>query len=364
MQFGFSHADADRLRKIMSKKDKELQLKDYRHKFFQAAAKQGVDGPTTERIWAMMMSFSGYSFCKPHSASYARVSFQAAYLKAHFPAEFMASVLSNQGGFYSSFAYVSEARRLGLTIVRPDVTSGTIHWQGKEKQLQVGLMAITGLSSATCKRIAQEVHERPFISMFDFLGRIQPSTGETEALIHAGALDSLHKAAADNRGILIWLLAAWKKSSRQKGSLFPVDPTPPQLPAEDPRQRLRNEYRVLGFLCGQHPITLFAEIRRKAGALTAHQLLHLPDQAMQQRRKLRFLGWLITGKIVGTKAGEPMEFLSFEDETDIMECTLFAREYQKYCHLLHRKGPLMLEGYLEMDFGVRTFTISQINVAR
>ena len=361
VQFGFSHADADRLRKIMSKKGKELQLKDYQHKFFQAAAKQGVDGPTTERIWAMMMSFSGYSFCKPHSASYARVSFQAAYLKTHFPAEFMAAVLSNQGGFYSSFAYVSEARRLGLTIVRPDVMSATIHWLGKEKQLQVGLMAITGLSSATCKRIAQEVKERPFTSVFDFLGRIQPSTDEAEALIHAGALDSLHKAATNNRGILIWLLAAWKKSSRQKGSLFPVDPAPPLLPAEDPRQRLRNEYRVLGFLCGQHPITLFAEVRRKAGALTARDLLNLPDQTILKRRKLRFLGWLITGKIVSTKTGEPMEFLSFEDETNIMECTLFAREYQKYCHLLHRKGPLMLEGYLEMDYGVRTFTVSRVS---
>ncbi|MGI6656325.1 MAG: DNA polymerase III subunit alpha [Desulfobulbus sp.] len=364
VQFGFSHADADRLRKIMSKKDKELQLKDYREKFFQAAAERGVDDATTERIWAMMMSFSGYSFCKPHSASYARVSFQAAYLKAHFPAEFMASVLSNQGGFYSSFAYVSEARRLGLAILNPDVNCSRMPWQGKAKQLRVGLMAIAGLSSATCERIVVEAKNRPFGSVFDFLDRVQPSNDEAQALIHAGALDSLHKAAATNRGILIWLLAAWKKSSRQKGSLFPIDPSTPPLPAEDRLQRLRNEYRVLGFLCKQHPITLFTTIRRKAGAFTAHQLLHLPEQTMQQRRRFKFLGWLITGKIVGTKKGEAMEFLSFEDETDILECTLFSREYQRYCHLLHRKGPLMLEGYLEKDFGVRTFTISQVSAPR
>ena len=364
VQFGFSHADADRLRKIMSKKDKELQLKDYREKFFKAAGERGVDAATTGRIWAMMMSFSGYSFCKPHSASYARVSFQAAYLKAHFPAEFMAAVLSNQGGFYSSFAYVSEARRLGLVILQPDVNCSRVHWQGKGKELRVGLMAIAGLTSATCKRIALAAEERPFSSVFDFLGRIQPSSDEAKALIHAGALDGLHKDAATNRGILIWLLAAWKKTSRQKGSLFPIDPAPPPLPAEDPRQRLRNEYRVLGFLCEQHPITLFTAIRQKAGALTAQQLLHLPDQAMQQRRRFKFLGWLITGKIVGTKKGEAMEFLSFEDETDILECTLFSREYQRHCHLLHRKGPLMLEGYLEKDFGVRTFIISQVSIAR
>ena len=76
----------------------------------------GVTQEQIETVWTMMMSFSGYSFCKPHSASYARVSFQVAYLKVHFPAEFMAAVISNQGGFYSTFAYVSEARRLGLRI--------------------------------------------------------------------------------------------------------------------------------------------------------------------------------------------------------------------------------------------------------
>ncbi len=81
VQFGFSHADADRLRKIMSKKDKQRQLKDYQTQFFAAAAERGVSDEIAGRIWAMMMSFDGYSFCKPHSASYARVSFQAAYLK-------------------------------------------------------------------------------------------------------------------------------------------------------------------------------------------------------------------------------------------------------------------------------------------
>jgi len=89
----------------------------------------------------MMMSFHGYSFCKPHSASYARVSFQAAYLKTHFPAQFMAAVLSNQGGFYSAFAYVSEARRLGLEILPPCVNQSEIQWQGRGQILRGGLMA-------------------------------------------------------------------------------------------------------------------------------------------------------------------------------------------------------------------------------
>ncbi len=364
VQFGFSHADADRLRKIMSKKDKERQLKDYRGQFFQGAGERGLDEATAGQIWAMMMSFGGYSFCKPHSASYARVSFQAAYLKTHFPAEFMAAVISNQGGFYSTFAYVSEARRLGLTIARPDVNESEIDWQGCSGQMRVGLMAVAGTGSATLARIVASARQRPFTSVFDFLGRVQPSTDEAEALVHAGALDGLQPDSTGNRAILIWLLASWKKSEKRTGTLFPLDPSPPPLPPEDHRQRLRNEYRVLGFLCEHHPITLFDKQRRQAGALSAHALLDLPARDVAQRRRVRFLGWLITGKIVGTKKGEPMEFLSFEDETGLVECTLFPRIYKQYCHLLFRKGPLLLEGYLDEDFGARTFTVERLADSR
>jgi len=364
VQFGFSHADADRLRKIMSKKDKERQLKDYQRQFFEAAVARGVPAEIAGRIWAMMMSFDGYSFCKPHSASYARVSFQAAYLKTHFPAEFMAAVISNQGGFYSTFAYVSEARRLGVTILPPDVNESAIYWQGTGRNLRVGLMAIAGLGSATQERIVAELRLRPFASVFDFLGRVHPSTDEAEALVHAGALDGIHSASATNRGILIWLLASWRKSGKRAGSLFPLDPSPPPLPPEDKRQRLRNEYRVLGFLCERHPITLFDQQRQRAGALTAQELLDLPAQAVCQRSRVRFLGWLITGKIVDTKKGEPMQFLSFEDETSLVECTLFPRVYEQHCHLLFRKGPLLLEGYLDEDFGARSFTVEKVADSR
>ena len=360
VQFGFSHAEADRLRKIMSKKDKERQLRDYRERFFAAAAERGVAGEIAERIWAMMMSFDGYSFCKPHSASYAQVSFQAAFLKTHFPVEFMAAVLSNQGGFYSAFAYVSEARRLGLTILPPDVNHSAIAWQGKDRQLRVGLMAIAGLGTATMTRIAAEARRRPFESMTDFLERVRPSRDEAEALVHASALDGVAPAAGGNRGTLSWLLACWYKTGTGSDSLFPLDPCPPQLPPEDRRGRLRNEYRVLGFLCAHHPITLFADVRKQVGALTARELLTLPAQAIQQRWPVRLLGWLNTGKVVGTKKGDAMEFLSVEDETGLVECTLFPEGYRRYCSLLAGKGPLLLAGYLDEEFGARTVVVERI----
>jgi len=360
VQFGFSHADADRLRKIMSKKDKERQLKDYQKQFFENAAERGVPEATTCRIWAMMMSFDGYSFCKPHSASYARVSFQAAYLKTHFPAEFMAAVISNQGGFYSTFAYVSEARRLGVTILPPDVNASDISWQGRQQQVQGGLMAISRLSSSTARRIVALRQQRPFSSMFDFLQRVQPGGDEATALIHSGALDALQPGAESNRSTLSWLLASWQKTRKTAcTSLFTFDPTPPPLPPDDQRERLRHEYRALGFLCGIHPITLFAEQRQRAGALPARELVRLRGSDGAHRQQVRFLGWLITGKIVGTKSGEPMEFLTFEDETGLVECTFFPKVYERCCHLLHGKGPLLLEGYMEEEFGAMTFTVKR-----
>ncbi|NOQ47261.1 MAG: DNA polymerase III subunit alpha [Desulfobulbaceae bacterium] len=353
VRFGFSHADADRLRKIMSKKDKQKKLADFRKQFFDNAAAENVPQETIQEIWQMMMSFDGYSFCKPHSASYARVSFQAAFLKTHFPAEFMAAVISNQGGYYSTFAYVSEARRIGLTILPPNVNKSGLCWQGNKKKLRVGLMAIKHLSQASMQRIVKERSKKAFSSMPDFLHRIQPDDDEARSLIHAGALD---QPAEDNRGVLFWHLARRKKmQSMATGGLFAIHPTPPVLPPENRLQRLRNEYLALGFLCNRHPITLFADQRKRHGAILATDL----SKYAGKQQKIRFLGWLITGKIVGTKTGEPMKFLTFEDETGQVECTFFPKVYRRCCNLLHGKGPLLLEGRMEEEFGACTLTVER-----
>ena len=118
---GFDECSADALRKILAKKNKAAKLAEYRERFFTGCARNGVEEPIATEVWNMMESFSGYSFCKPHSASYAVVSFQSAWLRCHHPAEFMAAVLSNGGGFYTASAYVSEARRMGIPVRGPDV---------------------------------------------------------------------------------------------------------------------------------------------------------------------------------------------------------------------------------------------------
>ncbi len=354
---GFSHAEADGLRKVMSKKDRERHLRDYLDRFVSGARSRGVDDGAIETIWRMIMSFNGYSFCKPHSASYARVSFQAAYLKMHYPAEFMAAVISNQGGFYSAFAYVSEARRLGVAILPPDVAESRIRWTGQDRTLRVGLLSLKELSSATRERIIGEREKSTFTGAVDFLERVRPDEAEARALIHSGALDRFHPKK--HRAALLWRFSAWSiKRSRKESnlSLF-SDPAPapmPDLPEDDPRQRLRREFAVLGFLCDRHPMTLFEEHLKNQKTVKAEQI---PKHLGQ---RIRFAGWLITGKTVVTKKGDPMKFVTFEDETGIVETTFFPKAYDRFCHILDYGRPFLLSGKVEENWGVMTLTVDAV----
>jgi DNA polymerase-3 subunit alpha/error-prone DNA polymerase len=356
---GFDDAAADGLRKIMSKKDRTHQLRDYRRRFVAGARRNGVATEQIEAVWKMMMSFSGYSFCKPHSASYARVSFQAAFLKVHFPAEFMAAVISNQGGFYSTFAYVSEARRLGVAVLPPDVHQSQIRWSGNRRRMRVGLMAVKGLGGDTRRRIVAQRRRTPFKDLFDFLSRVRPDEDEARALIHCGALDA--PGNGYSRAQLLWQLAQWQTDRRARGdasSLFDRSPSthldPPRLPPDDPLQRLRREFSVLGFLCRRHPMTLFKQALRNARTVSAAALRrHLG-------RNVRFAGWLITGKVIHTKRGDPMEFLTFEDETGIVETTFFPKAYDRFCFMLDRGRPYLLQGKVEQNWGAATLTVRHV----
>jgi len=360
---GFSHVEADALRKVMSKKDRGHELQDFHKRFFAGAYERGIATAQVTAIWDMMMSFSGYSFCKPHSASYARVSFQAAYLKVHYPAEFMAAVVSNQGGFYSAFAYVSEARRLGITILPPDVNTSAIHWSGQGRAIRVGLLSIKGLSAETQQGIVCERRHGRYRSMRDVLGCVRPAEDEARALIHCGALDDLNPGG--NRAVLLWELAGWlnsrsKKPQPQSALLFGNQPADlsgdlPPLPPEDELERWRREFAVLGFLCDRHPMELYA------GALQKLNVVKAVDLPRHRGKRVRLAGWLITGKVVTTKHGDPMEFLTFEDETGMVETTFFPETYHRFCHMLDSNRPYLLTGKVEEDWGAITLTVDQVS---
>jgi DNA polymerase-3 subunit alpha/error-prone DNA polymerase len=359
---GFSPAEADGLRKILSKKDRNRRLTDLGQRFADGAAASGLSQDQIEAVWTMMMSFSGYSFCKPHSASYARVSFQAAYLKAHFPAEFMAAVISNQGGFYSTFAYVSEARRLGLTVLPPDVNRSQRHWTGGGTTLQAGLMAIKVLGETTIRRILDQRRQGCFTDSTDFWQRVRPENDEALALIRAGALDGLagkSHASGSHQAALLWEQASCRgRTAARRPGLFDATPAAPALPPDDPLERLRGEFAVLGFLCAGHPMSLFRSHRLCAKAIMAKDLPQCVG------RRIAFAGWLITGKQVHTKHGEAMEFLTFEDETGIVETTFFPETYRRFGHLLDGRKPYVLKGRVEQDWGAVTLTVEAVTCAR
>ncbi len=360
---GFSHAEADGLRKVMSKKDRDRQLMDYRDRFARGARKNGLSESQVQTVWHMIMSFNGYSFCKAHSASYARVSFQAAYLKVHFPAEFMAAVISNQGGFYSTFAYVSEARRMGISILPPDVRESHLRWFGRDRTLRVGLMSVKGLSLAYREKIIKNRTMADFADFGDFLNRVRPDEADARALIHSGALDRFHRRYPDetHRAALLWQFFAWQKTRSRPNTnllLFPPaaasGPDMPALPPDDCLKQLRLEFKTLGFLCDRHPMMLFDAHLKNANTIKIKKVLKTPGG------RVRTAGWLITGKTVLTRKGDPMKFLTFEDETGILETTFFPKAYHRFCHLLDHGRPYVLSGIVDENWGARTLSVDGI----
>jgi DNA polymerase-3 subunit alpha/error-prone DNA polymerase len=196
--------------------------------------------------------------------------------------------------------------------------------------------------------------------LHDFLERVRPDEDEARSLINCGALDTLNPGG--NRASLLWELACWLRSKRAGAAtqlrLNRVDAAgncqTPLLPAEDERERLRREFSVLGFLCDRHPMALFADKLQKRRTVKAADLPQFIG------RKVCLAGWLITGKVVSTKTGDPMEFLTFEDETGIVETTFFPQAYRRFCHIIDRQRPYLLTGKVEADWGALTLTVDRV----
>lgn len=341
----FSVEDADHLRKVLSKKHKERQLRDYYQQFRRGAARNGASPDTIAKIWTMIMSFAGYSFCKPHSASYAQVSFKSAYLRAHYPAEFLAAVISNEGGFYSSFAYLSEARRMGLAVLPPDVNASDWAYRGEGDRLRMGLMQVKTIPKDLGTRIVEERRAHgPYRSFHDFLSRVDPGQSHARALIRAGCCDAI--AGELTRPALLWRLYAGP--SREADPL----PVPDDYPAP---QKLAHEIESFGFVASRHPLTLYrAQIER----LRPVPASHLPRFI---GRRITMVGWLITEKPVETKAGLAMEFITLEDLTALYDATIFPELYRRCHHVLTPNRAYVMRGLVEEEFGVVTVTLSDLD---
>ena len=356
---GLEAGDADTLRKVLSWKSKE-RLADYRTRFYKGCRRRGVSSRVVDAVWEMIESFGGYSFCKPHSASYALVSFKSAYLKAHYPAEFMAAVISNGGGYYSTFAYISEARRLGLKVLGPDANASDINYQGKDRTLRVGLMQLKGMPQDVLETIIKERRRNgPFHSLDAFCQRIAPEPAAARILVQSGTLDSI--AGGLNRPQMLWRFYG-EGRDKAVGDSFSLLPKGagsvewPQVRDYDHLTKLSHERETLGFILSVHPLRLFSQRISASGRriVPANQL----HQHVGQRVTLA--AWFITGKEVITRNGDPMEFISFEDETAIFETTFFPKAYQRFCQILDMNRGYLLTGRVEEQHGTVSLNVADV----
>jgi len=402
---GFSAAEADGIRKILSKKDAETRLQEYRGPFFVGARARGVDEASIEAVWAMICSFSGYSFVKAHSASYAMLSFQSAYLRAHFPAEFMAAVLSNHGGFYSTLAYASESRRMGLALLPPDVNESGWRCAGGKGAIRFGFCMVASLNVGVAKDIPQErEHCGPYRSVEDFARRVGFERTDAEALVGSGAFDSLLGGSKRSDALMTLLSMCAAREGGAAGAppeLFGIDggdsvqrkrrgletrstatagpspgseaalpsphaaeppgglaaprcPQAPEPPGGSSRKRRAAELKYLGTTLDAHPLELWPRALAQPRTRAA-------DLRRAIGRRVRLLGWPITAKPVLTANEEPMEFVSFEDETAIFEAVLFPDAFKKFRHLLFEENPLWITGLVERNRGAITLTIESLS---
>jgi len=341
---GFKVEEADELRRVLSKKHRQKKLKEFEQKFRKGARVKGLSEEQINKIWEMIESFSGYSFCKPHSASYILVSFKSAWLKAHHPAEFMASVISNQGGYYSTFAYLSEARRMGLKILLADINKSWFEYQAEDGGIRVGFMQIKGLERKLVDRIIGEREKRgEFDGLEEFLLRVQPEPEQARILLKARCFDNLE--GVERRAELLWQINCWEKSRKSQPGLFGRKlNVPVNLPKLSEREILKQEEEALGFLVSCHPLELYKE-KFKNLPIT-------PSSKFKEKigEKVLAVGWMITRKHTETKNGEPMEFVSFEDFDGIYETIFFPKAFCKFHPLLHANYTFLLYGVIAAEF--------------
>ena len=317
-----------------------------------------------------MEKFAGYGFNKSHAAAYALVSYQTAWLKVHYPAEFMAAVLSSDMDNTDKVVmFLDEARAIGLVVQPPDVNaSGYMFEAIDDRTIRYGLGAVKGVGRGACEAIAEErAHGGSYVDLLDFCRRVDSTRLNKrvlEALVNAGALDAL----GSNRPSLLLQLPEALKATEQLArerdagqvSLFGgSDDDAPALRIELANvpdwplvQKLLGERDTLGHYLSGHPVDPYREELR---TLLGHDLGGL-DALWEQRPQEARSGWrpeltaVVAGQIVGLrKKGESQAFVQLEDGRGRIECAFFAESYFEHAALLTRDRILVVEGGLRED---------------
>jgi DNA polymerase III subunit alpha len=364
-----SLAEADIMRRSSAKFSGRRDLDRLRTKFELASGMMGLTEKQREETWMMVEKFAGFGFCKAHAATYADISYRMAYLKTHYPAEFLAAMCSAGAGFYHVSAYVEEAKRWGIEVRLPSVNHSRMEYTAEalangKRALRIGLMQVKGLRVETMTAIVQAREEGgAFCLLEDFLRRVPVEKDEIEALIKCGAFDEVgDQTDEDARGIsrpeMLW---RWNLLQTKTERAQPRLAVPPKAPetlfgdteadhviasalAEMPaaaytqEQRLRYEREILEVCVSGHPLDF---LPRNSEAWS--------DELDGMRgKRVTLCGWVVTYRHVRTKNYRNMMFVTLEDQRGLYEVVLFPDAYDRYGGLVFEMRAMRVTGRVEL----------------
>ncbi|HMN24062.1 MAG TPA: hypothetical protein PKE38_06165 [Ignavibacteriaceae bacterium] len=359
---GLTLDEADVLRRAMSGKMRShhaMQL--IVNRFFESCDKKKISRKVSNELWRQIESFAGYSFCKAHSASFALLSFQVAYLKAHFSAEFMACVLNNRGGFYSSAVYIQEAKRLGIKILLPCINKSENEYKGSDKQILIGLMAIKYLSNSSIKNILMQREKYgKYVSLADFIIRTKLGIKEIQLLIKSGAMDCF----AETRHTLLRLADVYFNRFKilDEGyndlfinESFELENTVKTNIDLSIEEKCIAEYESFDYMVTKHPLEFFTEWNEKLSLVSSNQM------QKHAGKRVKMIGWYMSSKRIKTKKGDIMKFLSLEDLFGTYEAVIFPRVYALVAENTLSMGPYIIEGRIDND-GFNNIIVDSIEI--
>lgn len=347
---GLTMVEADLLRRAMSGKLRSRKaMEELTWRFYSSCKERGLPREATLELWRQIESFAGYAFCKAHSASFALLSFQVAYLKAHHPAEFMASVLSNHGGYYAPGVYVQECKRLGLKVELPSINESESDYTGEGKTVRIGLSAIKHLSQKAIDNIiAERKANGRYTSLGDFVVRTGTGFEDTVLLIKCGAMGCLKKTRPALLRMLDIYMKRRKIQEENYGDLF-INET---FALEEEMQTEENytveeicaaEYEAFDYMVTRHPLYFVREFSAK------QKVIRAVEMEKYKGRKVKMIGWYMTSKRIKTKKGDIMKFLSLEDESGTFEAVMFPKVYSRVAEKTMSMGPYIVEGFIDAD---------------
>jgi DNA polymerase-3 subunit alpha len=378
---GFSKGDADVLRKAMGKKQKAI-LDKMKTQFVEGAKAKGHPEDKLNKIWTDWEAFAQYAFNKSHSTCYAFVAYQTAFLKAHYPSEYMAAVLNNQGNIDKIKFYMEECQRMGLQVLGPDVNESLKGFSvNKEGIVRFGMNAIKGVGEAAVEDvIAEREANGPYVSVFDFIQRVNQRTVNKrtlENLVLAGALDcfkDLHRAQyffappTDPKTGLERLVAFGNQyqasSTMATNSLFGEmsmpDVKPPVIPLCEPwtlPELLDREKEVIGIYLSAHPMDGFRF------EMDHYNFLPVAELESNKGRVVRIAGFVTDAAHMTTKKGSKFGKLLLNDYSGHQEIVFWQDNYVQYNNFIDNGQTLMVQGvYGEHKYrpGVMEFQIQNI----